>query len=248
METDDRLAKRIAQFEQLCADDPANDMAHFSLGGAYAQAGRHEDAARSYTKAIEANEGLSKAYQLAGASLSAAGKNEDAIDILRRGYVIAAGRGDLMPKNAIGELIRGLGAELPEVEEATAATVGPDGSFIDSVTGRPGTKMSRPPFRGGVGAWIQENVSKETFDEWIGMGTKIINELKLDLSRDEHDAVYDYAMRLFIGLTDETFREVSGGSEPPQPDPQFKEVIDQIVGQRTDMEAYQGQLHDRVAE
>lgn len=245
MTQDDRLAKRIAQFEQLCQDDPGNDMAHFSLAGAYAQAGRHEDAARSYMRAIEANEGLSKAYQLAGASLSAAGKNDEAVEILRRGYVVAAGRGDLMPKNAMAELIRGLGGEVPEVE-TTDAGPAPDGSFIDSVSGKPGTKMTRPPFRGGVGAWIQENVSKQTFDEWIGMGTKIINELKLDLSRDEHDAVYDYGMRLYLGITDEIYRRVTDGQEPPQPDPQYRDVIDQIVGQGRDLEAFQGQLHSKL--
>ena len=38
------IASRIAQFENMCQADPDNDMAHFSLGGAYAQDGRHEDA------------------------------------------------------------------------------------------------------------------------------------------------------------------------------------------------------------
>ena len=30
---------RIAQFERMAAEDPDNDMAHFSLGNAYLQAG-----------------------------------------------------------------------------------------------------------------------------------------------------------------------------------------------------------------
>ena len=34
------LDTRIAQFEKMATDDPSNDMAHFSLGGAYQQAGR----------------------------------------------------------------------------------------------------------------------------------------------------------------------------------------------------------------
>ena len=34
------LAQRIAQFENMAHADPDNEMAHFSLGGAYAQACR----------------------------------------------------------------------------------------------------------------------------------------------------------------------------------------------------------------
>ena len=237
--------KRITQFEQLVAEDPGNDMAHFSLGGAYAQAGRHEDAARVYIKAVEVNEGLSKAYQLAGAAYVAAGRNDDAADVLRRGYVVAAGRGDLMPKNAIADLLREIGSEIPETPEEKAKPK-PDGSFVCSKTGRPGTKMPRPPFRGGVGSWIQEHIAKETFDEWIGLGTKVINELKLDLSNDEHDAVYDYAMRRFIGLSDDTYGEVTGGKEPPQPTPEYRDVIDQIMGRMGDLESYQGELDKKV--
>lgn len=33
-------AERIAQFEKMAAADPTNEMAHFSLGGAYLQVGR----------------------------------------------------------------------------------------------------------------------------------------------------------------------------------------------------------------
>jgi thioredoxin-like negative regulator of GroEL len=39
------LDERIAQFEKMAVEDPDNDMAHFSLGSAYLQAGRHKEAA-----------------------------------------------------------------------------------------------------------------------------------------------------------------------------------------------------------
>ena len=41
-------AKRIEQFKALCEQDPGNDMARFSLGGAFAQDGRHAEAAEAY--------------------------------------------------------------------------------------------------------------------------------------------------------------------------------------------------------
>ena len=62
------IQQRIAQFENMVRDeaDPTNDMAWFSLGGAYAQAGRHADAAKAYVRCVQINPAMSKAWQLAG--------------------------------------------------------------------------------------------------------------------------------------------------------------------------------------
>ena len=65
--------ERIERFQELVRQDPDNDMAHFTLGGAYAQGERHADAAECYIKCTELNPSMSKAFQLAGASLIAAG-------------------------------------------------------------------------------------------------------------------------------------------------------------------------------
>lgn len=241
------LDERIRRFEALVAEEPDNDMAVFSLAGAYNQAGRYGDAAETYKKAIAVNPGLSKAYQLAGAALMADQREGEAVEVLTEGFKVAAERGDRMPQQAMGDLLDKLGAPQPVVAkpEASGASAAPPGSFVCGVTGKPGTKMPKPPFRGPIGAWIQERASKETFDEWIGLGTKIINELKLDLSKDEHDAVYDYAMRGYLGLEDAKYEELVGAPPPPTPT-EYRGVIDQILGRREDLEKFQGQLHDQV--
>ncbi|MEL6329914.1 MAG: Fe(2+)-trafficking protein [Planctomycetota bacterium] len=242
------LETRIAQFEQLCQDDPSNDMAWFSLGGAYAQAERHADAAEAYRKCVAANVNMSKAYQLAGKSLIALGQSDEAGEILEKGYAVAAERGDVMPKQAIAELLGEIGRAVPEIKAEKAETpAAPPGSFVDRKTGKPGTKMAYAPFKGGVGAWIHKNISKETFDEWIGLGTKIINELKLDLSKDEHEAVYDYGMRRFIGLSDEIYLEASGGKSPPEPPAEYKSTLDTILGRMGELEEFQGNLDQQVS-
>ena len=56
------------------------------------------------------------------------------------------------------------------------------------------------PFRGPVGAWILENISAETWKAWIGQGTKVINELRLDFSRDRDQDVYEQHMHEYLGL------------------------------------------------
>ena len=87
--------QRIAQFENMAQADPTNEMAHFSLGSAYAQAGRHADAARSYLRCIDLNPEMSKAYQMAGEALVKAGDTAKAGQVLERGFEVAALKGDL---------------------------------------------------------------------------------------------------------------------------------------------------------
>lgn len=201
------LDDRIAQFEKMASADPTNEMAHFSLGNAYLQAGRHAEAAESLARCIELSPGMSKAYQLAGQAMLGAGWEDRAAATLLTGHGIATSRGDRMPAEAIAAILRSIGREPPSAPvEPSAATAA--GGFTCRRTGRPGTKLDGPPFRGAVGAWIGENISAETWRDWIGQGTKVINELRLDFSRDDHQAVYDQHMREFLGIDDDVLREI----------------------------------------
>lgn len=208
------LAQRIAQFENMAHADPGNEMAHFSLGGAYAQAGRHADAAASYLRCTEINPAMSKAWQLAAESFRRAGAADRAIECATRGYEAAAARGDLMPKAAMATLLKELGAPVPETRGAgagaAAEAIAAEGGFVCRRSGRPGTRMDRPPFRGPVGEWIRENISAETWRAWIAQGTKVINELRLDLSRDQDAETYDRHMREYLGIDDELYASLRG--------------------------------------
>lgn len=207
------LDDKIARFETMVRPeaDPNNDMAWYSLGGAYAEAGRFLEAAQAYERSYTLNPAMSKAYQLAGKALIDAQQPEQAAAVLTKGYTMAAERGDRMPMLAMADLLKGLNKPVPEVAKRAAADAPAHaGSFMCKRTGRPGTQMPRPPFRGPVGEWIRENVTKETFDAWIAQGTKVINELRLDLSRDEDEKTYDRHMREYLGLDDETYEQLTG--------------------------------------
>lgn len=223
------LDKRIAQFQNMAQADPENEMAHFSLAGALVQAGRHAEAAEAYLRCTELAPTMSKAYQLGAEALLATGDQDRAGQIALRGYTIAAERGDLMPKRALADLLERLGKPIPQVASKGAAPgrdvsllaggkapephTGPipPGAFVDHKTGRPGTKMARPPFRGPVGQWIFDHISQETFDDWIRQGTKVINELRLDLSREQDADTYDQHMRDYLGIDDALYERLSRG-------------------------------------
>ena len=195
-------ADRIAQFEKMAAADPTNEMAHFSLGNAYLQAGRFAESAQSLEKCIAANAEMSKAYQLCGDAMIKAGWEDKAVVVLEKGYMIAAAKGDRLPQQAIAKLLEGIGRHAPVLaeEKETAERLR---------TGRPGTKLPSPPLRGPLGAWIFENISAETWRQWIGQGTKVINELRLDFTRDRDQEMYDQHMREYLGIDEEVLKEIA---------------------------------------
>ncbi len=241
--------KRIEQFQRLIADDPSNDMAYFSLGNAFLESDRFNEAGETFDQCAKINEAMTKAYQLAGDAYIKAGMIDHAKIVLTKGYIEATTRGDMLPKKAIAELLEAIDTPIPEVAnpnpkaEATKVV----GDFKCSKTGDMGTKLSRAPFRNAMGLWIQENISSQTFNEWILLGTKIINELRLDLSRDEHDAVYEYAMRIFLGFNDELYNKLMG-QQPPAVDGQFRSVVEEMMSMGGHLESFQGNLHTKVDE
>jgi Fe-S cluster biosynthesis and repair protein YggX len=209
------LDQRIAQFENMAVADPDNEMAHFSLGSAYLQAERYGEAAQSLQRCLDLNPEMSKAYQLAGEAMISAGWADRAVETLNKGYEVAASKGDVMPRDAIADLLRSMGREPPALSQevkARAQEVEEGGAFICSRTGRAGNRLPGPPMRGPLGQWIQENIAAETWRDWIGQGTKVINELRLDLSREEDQIVFDQHMCEFLGIDPPLYAQLTGTS------------------------------------
>ena len=205
------LEERIAQFENMASADPDNEMAHFSLGSAYLQGERAGEAAKSFQRCLELNPEMSKAYQLAGQAMIDAGWEDLAVETLRTGFAVAARKGDMMPKNEMAELLGRLGVEPPELSEQdkqAAESLAAGGTFVCRRTGRPGRQLAEAPFRGPVGEWIYHNIAAETWTEWIGQGTKVINEMRLDFSREEDQATYDQQMYEYLGIDDAVLSEI----------------------------------------
>ncbi len=205
--------ERISQFEKMAREDPTNDMAHFSLGNAYLQSGRAAEAAKCFENCVAINPGMSKAYQLAGQAMIDAGWADKAVSLLNKGFEVAASKGERMPQEAIADLLRKIGREPPKLSSETtsaAEKLKASGVFMCRRTGRLGTQLGEPPFRGPLGKWIQANISAETWRNWIGQGTKVINELRLDFSRDQDQDIYDQHMREYLGIDSDLYAEIIG--------------------------------------
>jgi Fe-S cluster biosynthesis and repair protein YggX len=191
---------RIEQFKKMAEADPTNELGHFSLGKAYLDAGQTTPAIGAFQRVIELNPNISKVYQLLASALMKENRGEDAVNQLNRGIEVAVKRGDLMPKNEMIALLKELGAPIPEsATSAPEQTVG-EGEVLCNRCGKVKRKMPSQPFSNAQGKMIYEKICADCWREWIGMGTKVINELRLPLSDPQAQKIFDQHMKEFLNL------------------------------------------------
>ncbi len=206
-----QLAERIAQFRKMAADDPDNELGHFRLGQLLAEDGQHAEAAQSFERTLELSPEFSKAFQLLGESLIAAGQKGKAVEVLTRGHTVADERGDRLPKEAIGKLLTGLGAPVPKPAASATADDGPDTGFRcqrpGCMEGKRAKPLPAPPIPDEIGVRIQQSICSACWNLWFkDLSIKVINELRLDLSSEFGHSEYDRQMREFLGFEDEPSR------------------------------------------
>lgn len=194
------VAARIEQFRKMAAADPNNELGHFSLGRALLDANEPALAAESFQRALSLNANLSKAYQLLSAALMKTGDTPAAIKTLQDGVKIADQRGDLMPKNDMIRQLKELGAEVPVTEKPVENKTVGAGEVQCSRCGNVKPRLPKAPFSHPQGLMIFEKVCAECWREWIPMGTKVINELRLPLADPQAQKVYDQHMLEFLNL------------------------------------------------
>ena len=147
------------------------------------ESGDAAEAAKSFQRVIALNPNISKAYQLLADAQLKQGQRDLAIDTLKTGAHVANKRGDLMPKGEMLRKLSELGIEMPELQQKSAPTaaVG-EGQIQCHRCGQVKPKMAHPPFSNAQGKLIHEKICADCWREWIAMGTKVINELRLPLS------------------------------------------------------------------
>lgn len=195
------FAARIEQFRFMAEANPKDELAFFSLGRAYLENGQSGEAVDALKKVIELNPKMSKAYQLLANAQFTGQKHLDALATLKAGVKVAHERGDMMPRNDMLKTLKEHGELMPEYEAAQkpAQPVG-EGEVHCKRCGLVKPMMARPPFSHEQGKMIQANVCTDCWREWIGMGTKVINELRLPLNDPQAQKVFDQHMLEFLNL------------------------------------------------
>jgi Fe-S cluster biosynthesis and repair protein YggX len=203
------LEERIARYRKMATDDPDNEIGHFRLGKELMEAEQYADAAASFRRTLELEAQFSKAFELLGTCLVKLNKRDEAVKVLREGFVVADERGDNIPREEMGKLLTQLGEPLPELKK----TFAPGGASRAAGDGfrcqRPGCpagsdarQLAKPPMNDELGKQIQAQVCADCWDFWLrNLSIKVINEMRLDLSSEQGVEVYDQVMRETLGLS-----------------------------------------------
>ena len=191
---------RIEQFRKMTEADPSNELGHFSLGRELLAAGEHEAAVRSFEKCLELNPNISKAYQLEAQALLKLQRKGEAIAKLTAGVQRADERGEMMPRNEMAAMLKELGAPVPQFKSGSADRPLGEGEVQCARCNRIARKLPKPPFSNAQGREIFEKVCADCWREWIPMGTKVINELRLPLNDPQAQKIYDQHMMEFLNL------------------------------------------------
>lgn len=192
---------RIEQFKKMAHDDPENELGHFSLGRAYLEAGQYDGAIASLERVIEINPQMSRAYQLQAEALLKKNLKQEAVERLTKGVLVANARGDLMPRNEMVQMLKDLGAPVPQLEQPSAEQQPvAAGQVHCKRCGQIRAKLEKPPFRGPFGQEIYEQICQPCWREAIMMGTKVINELRLPMADPQAQKIWDQHIREFLNL------------------------------------------------
>jgi len=200
-----QLQERIAQFRKMAADDPDNELGHFRLGQLLMEANELTDAIASFCRTLELSPQFSKVYQLLAACLLKADRKAEAIEILQNGWKIADERGDKMPRDEMGKMLKEQGEAIPEAAPPAASEdLGPDTGFKCERpmcnAGRNAHQLPAAPFPDAIGQKIYATICGECWNEWFkNFSIKVINELRIDLSTEFGQEEYDKHMREFMG-------------------------------------------------
>ena len=209
------LEERIEQFRKMAQANPDDDLAHYALGQALIDGERHNEAVNVLRHVLRLNPRYSRAYVLMGDAQLADGDEHGAKESYQRGYTAAMNRGDLMPANEMKGKLADLG-ESVSLDAAFSEPVEPhpdddhepgEGEVRCARSGRIGERMSFDPFGNAVGAHIMEHICKASWDEWMEMSIKVINELRLDLGDPEGQDTYDEHMKSFLSIPEHLFAE-----------------------------------------
>lgn len=189
----------IERFRKMAADDPGNVLGHFSLARALMDAGQFDEAVASLQRVIELDPTISRAHQMLAQAMLKLNRRDEAIAQLTRGVIVAHERGDMMPKSDMIRQLQELGAPVPELSKKQEIQVG-QGQVLCQRCKQVAPRLPAPPFSNAQGKMIYDNTCAACWREWIGMGTKVINELRLPLADPQAQKIFDQHMMEFLNL------------------------------------------------
>jgi Fe-S cluster biosynthesis and repair protein YggX len=197
-----QLEDRITQFRKMATDDPDNELGHYRLGQLLMEAGRYDEALQAFRRTLELSPQFSKVYQLEGDCLIRLDRRVEAVKLLREGFAVADERGDNMPRDEMARMLTGLGEEAPTPKKPTSSGGGGEGFRCQRpgcMSGSRARRLAGPPMSDELGQRIYESICADCWNDWLrNYSIKVINEMRLDLSLERGQEIYDQVMKDFL--------------------------------------------------
>lgn len=196
--------QRIEKFRKMALADAQNELAQFSFGVALLESGNPKQARIYFEKTLFLNSQFSKAYQLLGECWALEGVRAEAVATWKKGWTIANQRGDLMPREAMAKKLREFCEEIPQSTADSAAPQNAlatkNGNGFCRRCGSDGPRLQKAPLPGALGESILHSTCQACWKEWLAMGIKVVNELRLDLTSYAGSSAYDKNLVEFLRL------------------------------------------------
>lgn len=98
------------------------------------------------------------------------------------------------------QLLKDAGAPVPELTNNRTTQIASEGEVLCRRCGKIGKKLAKPPFRNPFGQAVFDQICTDCWREAIGLGTKVINELRLPLADPQAQKVWDQHIKEFLNL------------------------------------------------
>ncbi len=201
MNQDANLNDRIQVFENMLEADPENELANFTLGKLYFEAGQHEKSETTLRKTLEINPRHSQSTRLLGQLLIETDRQEEAVGLLEQGIYTAHQKGEFMPRNQMQDLLRSIGMTPPDpAAEGREVGRSESGDWICARCGKSLPQLEKAPLPGERGKQIANLICQSCWKEWMDMSVKVINEYRLNLATEDGNRIWESHMVEFLGL------------------------------------------------
>ena len=102
------IERKIEQYKKVIEYDPKDVLGYFTLGAAYLQGKRYQEASEAFRKAVEVNPEHSPSYVGFGEALEGLGQKEEALQVYQKGIPVADRKGDMIPLRKMESRVRKL--------------------------------------------------------------------------------------------------------------------------------------------